>query len=129
MDIVLFSGATTLCVVLAAMSSLIGAELRDRRRTPYRHGIRGASAQAHGPLRYGSGARHASARQRAGLAPEPTHDSTRWVPFTVQSGTSVDDIKRQYRALARRYHPDLGGDARVMARINQLYSELVRQRC
>ena len=48
-----------------------------------------------------------------------------WAPFVVQPDAGCDDLKRQYRALARAHHPDHGGDPLVMARINLLYAQLV----
>ena len=37
---------------------------------------------------------------------------------------SFEDLKSQYRALARRYHPDAGGDAEAMKEINNLFDDL-----
>ena len=36
-------------------------------------------------------------------------------------------IKRRYRALAKRYHPDRGGDQRQMQRIIAAYEYLMRE--
>ncbi len=36
------------------------------------------------------------------------------------------DIKKQYRFLARKYHPDRGGDARKMEEINHAYQLLMK---
>ncbi len=38
-----------------------------------------------------------------------------------------DQIKRRYRALAKRYHPDHGGDQRQMQRIIAAYELLVKE--
>ncbi len=35
------------------------------------------------------------------------------------------DIKKQYRFLSRRYHPDLGGDPKKMEQINEAYRVLI----
>ena len=35
-----------------------------------------------------------------------------------------EDIKKQYRHLAKKYHPDQGGDTREMEKINQAYTLL-----
>jgi len=37
-----------------------------------------------------------------------------------------EDIKRQYRHLARKYHPDLGGTSEKMERINGAYRLLMK---
>jgi curved DNA-binding protein CbpA len=49
-------------------------------------------------------------------------------PFTVRPDTGLDEIKRQYRVLARRHHPDRSGDPRTMAHINLLYANLLHRR-
>lgn len=37
---------------------------------------------------------------------------------------SIDDIKQQYRTLAKKHHPDLGGDEEVFKRIKLAYEVL-----
>lgn len=37
-----------------------------------------------------------------------------------------DDIKKQYRFLAKKYHPDLGGDVQKMEEINHAYRLLMK---
>jgi len=36
------------------------------------------------------------------------------------------DIKRQYRYLAKKYHPDLGGNPKKMEQINHAYKLLMK---
>jgi len=38
---------------------------------------------------------------------------------------SREDIKKQYRFLARKHHPDKGGEAEQMEKINQAYTQLI----
>jgi len=38
--------------------------------------------------------------------------------FAAGSSPSKDEIQRAYRTMARRYHPDLGGDAEKMVEVN-----------
>jgi DnaJ-class molecular chaperone len=37
-----------------------------------------------------------------------------------------EDVKRQYRHIAKQYHPDLGGDPHAMERINHAYRILMK---
>lgn len=39
--------------------------------------------------------------------------------------SSVDEIKRAYRSLALRHHPDRGGDVNKMVEINEAYEYLM----
>jgi len=42
----------------------------------------------------------------------------------VDQNSSQDDIKRAYRKLAMKHHPDRGGDAETLQRINEAYEVL-----
>ena len=42
--------------------------------------------------------------------------------------TPIEEVKRQYKKLALKHHPDLGGDLKDMQRVNAEYDEL-RKRC
>lgn len=44
----------------------------------------------------------------------------------VPPGASAAQIQRAYRALARRHHPDRGGDAEAMTAINLAYARLTK---
>jgi len=37
-----------------------------------------------------------------------------------------EDIKNQYRFLAKKYHPDIGGDAQKMEQLNHAYQLLMK---
>ncbi len=39
---------------------------------------------------------------------------------------SVADVKKQYRFLAKKYHPDQGGDEERMEQINRAYQLLMK---
>ncbi len=43
------------------------------------------------------------------------------------AGLAPDELKRRWQELARRHHPDLGGDMRAMQEINAAYSSLKPQ--
>lgn len=60
-------------------------------------------------------------------APELRREDV-WAPFVVGPETRAVDIRRQYLQLAHAYHPDHGGDPRVMAQINLVYDRLQRGR-
>jgi len=143
MDIVLLSGFALVGTMLAAMAGLIHTEARYARRAlhyrpPHQPRPRGrarpagAETRRHGAGWSGAGAGRTQANAhdycRAHAAPaatpvQPAH-SNPWAPFVVGPAADHDDLKRQYRALARTHHPDCGGDLHTMARINLLYSEL-----
>lgn len=85
----------------------------DRKAGPSHGGraARGPSSQA------GSrgGARPGAARSGA---PSP------WAVLGVPATASTAEIKRAYRKLAMRFHPDLGGDVEAMKRLNDAYRSL-----
>ena len=39
----------------------------------------------------------------------------------VQSNSNADDIKKSYRKLSLKHHPDRGGDANDFKKINEAY--------
>ena len=41
---------------------------------------------------------------------------------------SDEDTKTIYKMLANKYHPDKGGDSRIMAEINKAYNEIIQRR-
>ncbi|HLI88891.1 MAG TPA: J domain-containing protein [Ktedonobacteraceae bacterium] len=45
----------------------------------------------------------------------------------LPSNATAQQIKRRYRLLAKRYHPDRGGDQRQMQRIIAAYELLMRE--
>lgn len=52
-------------------------------------------------------------------------------PYRVlgcDEGDSIDQIRDRYRALARRHHPDAGGDAATMRSLNQAWETIVLER-
>ncbi|MCH8287469.1 DnaJ domain-containing protein, partial [candidate division KSB1 bacterium] len=42
----------------------------------------------------------------------------------VEKSASVDDIKKAYRALAHKHHPDKGGSEQTFKEINEAYGVL-----
>lgn len=47
--------------------------------------------------------------------------------LALSADATEDEIRKRYKELARRHHPDLGGDAGTMVRINLAYAALTRQ--
>jgi preprotein translocase subunit Sec63 len=45
----------------------------------------------------------------------------------LPSNATAQQIKRRYRALAKRHHPDRGGDPREMQRIIAAYELLIKE--
>jgi curved DNA-binding protein CbpA len=41
--------------------------------------------------------------------------------------TTVEEVKARYRELARKHHPDLGGDTATMQKINAEYEQTLKQ--
>ncbi len=39
---------------------------------------------------------------------------------------SIDEIKARYKILAKRLHPDIGGDTTIMQEINREYEEAIK---
>jgi DnaJ domain len=50
---------------------------------------------------------------------------TPWQILSIPIGASDSEIKLAYRSLARKHHPDLGGDVAMMQAINNAYDALV----
>ena len=144
MDVVLLSGCALLGTVLAAMAGLIRAEVRYTHRAlhyrPPHQSSPSSSSRGHAQpagARYGTYTHTRRPHARADYSgqrfahpvqPAPPSPANPWAPFVLGPNTGRDDLKQQYRALARAHHPDRGGDPRDMARINLLYATLVDRR-
>ena len=46
----------------------------------------------------------------------------------LQFGASKEEIKKAYRKMAHKYHPDKGGDEAMMKKINEAYAILTGKR-
>lgn len=51
-----------------------------------------------------------------------------WETLGLQPGSSQEDIKRAYRAKAKLFHPDVGGDPRAFRLIQRAYEHLMQAR-
>jgi DnaJ-domain-containing protein 1 len=45
----------------------------------------------------------------------------------LPSSATIPQIKQRYRKLAKKYHPDLGGDPRQMQRLTAAYEYLMKE--
>lgn len=69
-----------------------------------------------------AGASHLLKRAQSGFARLPAAPSC-WEVLGLTPPVSRDLIEARYRVLARKHHPDHGGDSAMMARINAAYRE------
>lgn len=47
----------------------------------------------------------------------------------VSQEATLIEVKKAYRSLAKKYHPDIGGDEESFKRINEAYQSLIEVRC
>jgi len=45
--------------------------------------------------------------------------------FEINSSTTIEDIKRQYKQMAKERHPDNGGDENLMIELNSAYQQTI----
>ena len=46
----------------------------------------------------------------------------------LRTGASMDEVKKAYRSLALKHHPDRGGDPAKMVEINEAYESLMKNK-
>jgi len=51
-----------------------------------------------------------------------------WVVMGLEAHTPTEKVTERYRYLARRWHPDNGGDHDDMAKLNQAYDDFKKER-
>lgn len=99
------------------MSEAEMAELLARARAAAR-GHAGSPGSSSGP----SSDARSQARDRERAEAEKAREvswARRTLGFTAREPLDGDTIKRRFRELARKHHPDVGGDVRKMADINR----------
>ncbi|MCQ4925076.1 J domain-containing protein [Tissierella carlieri] len=47
--------------------------------------------------------------------------------FGLTPGASIDDIKKKFRELAKKYHPDHGGSSEKMIEVLDTYHKLMNK--
>lgn len=60
-----------------------------------------------------------------GLNFDEIHDPNVLYYFGLTPGASVDDIKKKFRELAKKYHPDCGGNSDKMIELLDAYHKLM----
>lgn len=60
--------------------------------------------------------------------PSPTKNKPWWEVLQVKPHVSREFITDAYRFLARKHHPDIGGDPEIMAELNRAYDEALKSR-
>src|SRR5574340_474740 len=61
-----------------------------------------------------------------GIALSSIYDPTLLAAIGLAPTASVDDVKSRFRELAKKYHPDLGGDHDKMIELLETYRQLNR---
>lgn len=57
--------------------------------------------------------------------PAPEISDSSWGTLYLVKEAPIEVVKAAYRALAKKYHSDAGGDDEAMARINVAYKEIL----
>lgn len=60
-----------------------------------------------------------------GITLKDIYDPELLAVLNLMPGASFNDIKRSFRALAKKYHPDCGGDADKMMEVLEAYHKLL----
>jgi hypothetical protein len=65
--------------------------------------------------------------QENGLTPDNLHDPQLLALLGLPPYAGLADIKKRFRALAKRHHPDHGGDSEQFMALMQVYEKLTGQ--
>ena len=60
-----------------------------------------------------------------GITAEGMYDSTLLSLLGLPLNSSIETIKSKFRELAKKYHPDLGGDSRKFIELMDTYNKLI----
>jgi hypothetical protein len=62
-----------------------------------------------------------------GLSVETSFDPHLLAQMGLPPYATSEDIRRRFRELAKKYHPDLGGDSRQFIELRDVYNELTQK--
>ena len=60
-----------------------------------------------------------------GIAAEGMYDTSLLATLGLPPNSSMDDIKSKFRELAKKHHPDLGGDSDKFIELINIYKKLI----
>lgn len=63
-----------------------------------------------------------------GITDEEMYDVTLLSELGLPPGSSIETIKSRFRELAKKYHPDLGGDSEKFIEIVDIYKKLTGEK-
>jgi hypothetical protein len=61
-----------------------------------------------------------------GLSVESVYDPRLLALIGLPPGAGPEDVKRRFRELAKKYHPDTGGDSHQFVQLMDVYGQLTR---
>lgn len=65
--------------------------------------------------------------KESGLSLDSIYDINVLSVFGLNPGATIDDVKKKFRELAKKYHPDRGGDSDKMIEIIDAYHKLINK--
>jgi len=76
-----------------------------------------------GIARWGTGDMMEAAFRGFAALPEKASGSTWWEVLGVPINAGTEQVKEAYRILAKKHHPDLGGEAELFRRVQEAYQK------
>ena len=88
------------------------------RLLPFLQGVREATRRSGEASSHAAGDAHGEARSPSGRRGRMTREEALQV-LGLSSSATADDVRREYRRLMKKMHPDLGGSSYLAAKINE----------
>lgn len=107
--------------ILRLQREIDGSVFMQKSTIPHQHGKHESSRQQkHQRQSQPSGGK----RYKSKTAPQQQPSSRSWaIALGVKEGDSLEDIRKAYHRLAKKYHSDAGGDEEMMKHINNAWDE------